>query len=64
MRRLAESVEVENLNHHIVNHCKKMAPMTEFNFITVFDGEVNFIHDPRASNPKYDPRAPNPSIEL
>ena len=40
MRRLVKSVEVENLNHHIVNHCKKMASMTEFNFITVFDGEI------------------------
>ena len=34
------SVEIKQLNHHIINGCKQMAPMAELDFIAVFDGQI------------------------
>jgi len=44
MRRLIESIEIKQLNHHIINNSKKMASVRKFHFVTVLDGQVLHIY--------------------
>ena len=40
MGRLIERVEVEELDHDVVDHCEEMPTMGELYLIAVFDGEI------------------------
>ena len=40
MRRLIESIEIEKLNHDIVDCCKEVSPMTELYLVTIFDRQI------------------------
>jgi|LakMenEpi03Aug12_release.lakeMendotaPanAssembly.Ray.scaffolds.fasta_scaffold5416205_2 hypothetical protein len=34
--RLVERVEIEQLDHHVVDHCEQVSSVREFNLVTVF----------------------------
>jgi hypothetical protein len=42
---LVEGVEIEELNHNVINHSKEMTSMCKFHLVTVFNGEILEINE-------------------